>query len=92
MNPQDSSPNRFWYGQFEGYELRCQKRLKEDLGVEQDAVEMILNLRKQVVALQSHIYELETELAALKASLLLRLAHNQEIFYEATWIEVDFQE
>jgi len=92
MNPQDSSPNRFWYGQFEGYELRCQKRLKEDLGVEQDAAEMILNLRKQVVALQSHIYELETELAAHKASLLLRLARNREIYYEATWIEVEFQE
>jgi len=92
MNPEDSSPNRFWYGQFEGYESRCQKRLKKDLGVEQDAAEMILNLRRQVVGLQSHIYELETELSAIKGSLLLRLAHNREIYYEATWIEVEFQE
>jgi isopentenyldiphosphate isomerase len=92
MNPQDSSPNRFWYGQFEGYESRCQKRLKEDLGLEQDAAEMILNLRRQMVALQSHIYELETELVDLKSSLLLRLDHNRDIFYEATWIEVEFQE
>lgn len=91
-NPQDSSPNRFWYGQFEGYESRSQKRLKEDLGVEKDEAEIILNLRKQVVALQSQIYDLETELDAIKASLLLRLAHNREIYYEAIWIEVDFQE
>lgn len=47
-------------------------------------------LRSQVIALQSHIYELETELETLKASLLLRLAHNREIYHEATWIEVDF--
>lgn len=92
MNPQDSSPNRFWYGQFEGYESRCQKRLKENLGIEQDAAELILNLRRQVVALQSHIYELETELVDLKASLLLRLANNRDVFFEATWIEVEFQE
>ena len=92
MNPQDSSPNRFWYGQFDGYESRFQKRLKEDLGLEQDAAELILHLRRQVVALQSHIYELETELVDLKASLLLRLDQNRDIFYEATWIEVEFQE
>jgi len=92
MNPHDSSPDRFWYGQFDGYESRCQKRLKEDLGLEQDAAELILSLRRQMVALQSHIHELETELVDLKASQLLRLANNRDIFYEATWIEVEFQE
>jgi hypothetical protein len=55
MIPENPSPKKYWYGSYEGYELRCQLRLKKDLGVDEAAAEAILHLRRQVVELQSHI-------------------------------------
>ena len=34
---------------------RCCQRLKEDLGLDEEAVEVILNLRNQVTALQARL-------------------------------------
>jgi hypothetical protein len=42
--------------------------------------------------LQSHICQLEAELAAQYAGQKIRLARYREAWYEATWIEVEFQE
>ena len=92
MIPKNPSPNRYWYGPLEGYESRSQRRLQDDLGIDQAAAETILHLRNQVIALQSRISELETELAAQVASQHMRLSRFRENHYEATWIEVEFQE
>jgi hypothetical protein len=54
--------------------------------------ETILHLRNQVVALQSRIRELEAELTAQHANQNMRLARNREVYFDATWIEVEFQE
>ena len=67
MIPKNPSTNRYWYGPYEGYETRSQNRLREDLGIDEAAAETILHLRNQVVALQSRIRELETELNAQNA-------------------------
>ena len=56
------------------------------------AAETILHLRSQVVELQSHIRQLEAELTAHYDSQQLRLARYREVYYEATWIELEFQE
>jgi len=90
MNPQDSSPNKFWYGQFEGYELRCQQRLKEDLGIDEDSAEVILHLRNQVIALQSRLRELEAEVTTHKTNQHIRLACYREFLYEGSWIELEY--
>ncbi|MBE0698971.1 MAG: hypothetical protein IH586_18795 [Anaerolineaceae bacterium] len=48
----------------EGYEKRSQRRLQTDLVVDVAAAEAILHLRSQVIELQSHLRQLESELIA----------------------------
>jgi hypothetical protein len=91
MIPENPPPKKYWYGTYEGYELRCQLRLKKDLGVDEVAAEAILHLRSQVVELQSHIRQLEAELTAQNDSQQLRLARYREVYFEATWIDLEFQ-
>ena len=92
MIPENPSPNRYWYGRYEGYETRSQRRLQNDLGVDEAAAEAILHLRSQVIELQSHLRQLEAELNAQHANQQMRLARYRETYYEATWIELEFQE
>jgi hypothetical protein len=92
MNPENPSPKRYWYGPYEGYETRSQRRLQDDLGVDEAAAEAILHLRSQVIELQAQIRRLEAELTAQVASQHIRLARYREVYYEATWIELEFQE
>jgi hypothetical protein len=92
MIPVNSSPKRYWYGPYEGYESRSQRRLQDDLGVDESAAEAILHLRSQVIELQAHIRRLEGELSAQHVNQQLRLARYREVYYEATWIEMEFLE
>jgi hypothetical protein len=92
MIPENPSPKRYFYGPYEGYESRSQRRLQNDLGVDQAGAEAILHLRSQVIELQAHVRQLEAELTAQVASQQLRLARYREVYYEATWTELEFQE
>jgi len=92
MSSDNPSPRRYWYGPYEGYESRGQRRLQDDLGVDEAAAEAILRLRRQVIELQSHIRRLEAELTAQYASQHMRLARYREVYYEATWIELEYME
>ena len=86
------SPKRYWYGPYEGYETRSQRRLQNDLGIDVAAAEVVLRLRSQVIELQSHIRQLETELTAQYAGQHMRLARYRDVYYEANWIELEIQE
>jgi|GEM_PF-735277 hypothetical protein len=90
MSSDNPSPRRYWYGPYEGYESRGQRRLQDDLGVDEASAEAILRLRRQVIELQSHIRRLEAELTAQYASQHMRLARYREVYYEATWIELEY--
>ncbi len=92
MSPENPSPKRYWYGPYEGYESRTQRRLQDDLGVDEGAAEAILRLRSQVIELQAQVRQLEAVLTAQAASQHLRLAQYQLECYEATWIELEIQE
>ena len=92
MIPENPAPKRYWYGPYEGYESRGQRRLQDDLGVDEVAAEAILRLRRQVIELQAQVRQLEAELATQYASQNLRLTRYREVVYEATWIELEFQE
>lgn len=92
MIPENPSPPKYWYRPYEGYEARSQRRLQKDLGVDKAAAEAILHLRRQVIELQSHIHLLEAELTAQYESQHLRLDHFRETYYEAVWIELEFQD
>jgi len=92
MIPVNSSPKRYWYDPYEDYESRIKRRLQDDLGVDDAAAETIMRLRSQVIELQSQIRQLEAELAAQYASQHMRLSRYREVYFEATWIEVEVQE
>ncbi len=88
MIPENTSPKRYWYSSYEGYETRSQRRLQDDLGIDEAAAEMILRLRSQIIELQSHIRRLEAELTAQYAGQYMRLARYRDVYYETTWIEL----
>jgi hypothetical protein len=92
MNPKTPPTKRYWYGPYEGYELRSQRRLKDDLGVDEVAAEAILHLRSQVIELQGQIRQLEAELTDHLASKQLRLARNREAYYDAIWIDLEIKD
>jgi len=89
MIPENPPPKKYWYGPYQGYESRSQRRLKNDLGVDEAATDAILHLRRQVVELQSHIRQLEAELTTQVDSQHTRLVRYSEVYYEATWIELE---
>ena len=91
MTSENTSRKSYWYGQYEGYELRSQRRLQKDLGIDEAATETILHLRSQVIELQSHIRQLEAELTAQHAIQQARLVRYREVYYEATWIDLEIQ-
>ena len=92
MIPENIAEKKYWYGKYEGYELRIQRRLQNDLGVNEPAAETILSLRRQVIELQSRIRQVESELNAQQAGQQLRLTRYREVYYEATWIELEIKE
>jgi hypothetical protein len=92
MVPENTSPKRYWYDPYEDYESRSKRRLKDDLGVDEAAAETILRLRSQIIELQSRIRQLETELTIQNTIQHMRLAHYREVYFEATWIELEIQE
>lgn len=92
MKSENTFQKQFRYGPYEGYELRCQRRLQKDLGIDEAAAEAILRLRSQIIELQAHIRLLESKLTARDASQQLRLTRYRKVYYEATWIDLEIQE
>jgi hypothetical protein len=64
---------------------RCCQRLKEDLGLDEESVEVILNLRKQVTVLQARLHRLESTLEIYQTGHGSRLTSYRQVFYEADW-------
>ena len=92
MIPENPSTKHYRYGLYEGFETRSQRRLQDDLGLDETAAEAILRLRSQVIELQSQIRQMEAELELQTAGRQMRLASFREVYYEATWVELDFLE
>jgi hypothetical protein len=92
MIPENTSPKRYRYGRYDGYESRSQRRLQQDLGVNEPAAEVIVYLSSQVIELQSHIRQLEAELSIQYANQHMQLVHLREVYYEASWTELENQE
>jgi hypothetical protein len=61
--------------------LRCVRRLIEDLGLDQSAIEVILPMRQRLLALQAEVRRLEHELRAARRALRLN------DWIEAEWFE-----
>ena len=73
LNPKEAAFDRY-----------CQ-RLKEDLGLNDEAVEIIVNLRNQVMLLQTRVRTLETTLEIHQEGRRTRLTRYREVLQEADW-------
>ena len=73
LHPDDAAYDRYY------------QRLKEDLGVEDEAVEIIVNLRNQVMILQTRLRTLESTLEIHQVRHSTRLTRYREVFQEADW-------
>lgn len=63
----------------------CRHRLNEELGLDEESIEVIMNLRSQVIALQQRLRELESVLGTYQAGYNSRLIKYRQVFYEADW-------
>ena len=66
------------------FDRYCQ-RLKDDLGMDDEAVEIIVNLRNQVMILQTRLRTLESTLEIHQVRHTTRLTGYREVFQEADW-------
>ena len=73
LHPDDAAYDRYY------------QRLKEDLGVDEGAVEIIVNLRNQVMILQTRLRTLESTLEIHQVRHSTRLTRYREVFQEADW-------
>ena len=64
---------------------RCRQRLNEELGIDDESIEVILNLRSQIMALQERMRELESMLESYQAGHNSRLIKYRQVIYEADW-------
>lgn len=68
-------------------DARCRQRLNQDLGMDEESIEVIMNLRSQVLALQERMKELESMLETYRSGYNSRLIKYRKVFYEAEWQE-----
>jgi hypothetical protein len=68
---------------------RCRGRLKEDLGLDEEVVDVIMNLLDQVASLQARLHELESTVEIYQARYSSRLTRYRQVYYEAAWEEVE---
>lgn len=64
---------------------RCRQRLNKELGMDDDSIEIIMNLRSQVIALQKRLREMESMLESYQTGYNSRLIKYRQVFYEADW-------
>ncbi len=62
------------------------RRLREDLGINEEGIEVVLRLCRQVTDLQMQLQELEVELNRHRSRNARHMA-GYRFYYEATWRE-----
>jgi hypothetical protein len=68
---------------------RCMQRLKEDLDLDDEALEVILNLRNQVTVLQTRLKTMEADIKVYETNYGSRFTRYRQVYYEAEWEEAD---
>jgi hypothetical protein len=85
MNKQTETELRLIRRLTDELEARCRQRLNEELGVDEESIEVVMNLRHQVIALQDRLKELESALETYRSGYSSRLIKYRQVFYEADW-------
>ena len=76
---------RFVHLQTDELDERCRQRLNEELGIDDESIEVIMNLRSQVISLQQRMREVESMLETYQSGYNSRLIKYRQVFYEADW-------
>jgi DNA-binding transcriptional MerR regulator len=82
-NPQRPEGTRIHNPQLDEAEQRRARRLARDLGINPAGVQVVLHLRRQLVALQARVQQLESELKTEQARSQARFARYRQEFHEA---------
>ncbi len=72
-------------------EARRARRLQEQLGLDEDAIEIVLAMRRQLIEMQREMQALELELNRHRRRHAQRM-EGYRVYYEATWRELDPEE
>ena len=90
MNPNDSPERQGSRSAWNPSESdrRYRRRLREVLGINTAGIEVILRLRNQVIALQTRVRQLESEMTVWEAGHNTRLTQDRKACWEASWQEV----
>ncbi len=70
---------------------RRARRLREHLGLDEDAVEVVLYMHRQLIELQREMQAMELELSQYRHRHARRM-QGYRVYYEATWREIDSDE
>lgn len=84
MRKEESSV-RFVHIRMKELDERCRQRLHEELEMDEESIDVIMNLRSQVIALQERLREMEAMLEIYQTVHNSRLVKYREVFYEADW-------
>ena len=87
MNKETASVLRFIRLSASDSDERCRQRLHEALEIHDESIEVIMNLRSQVLALRERMKELESMLEMYQSRTNTRLIRYRQVFYEAEWEE-----
>ncbi len=71
---------------------RRRRRLREDLGLDAESVEIVMRLRSQLVVIQRLVLELQAELAVHRSGRHLRLTQHLLNSAEASWRDVVYED
>jgi hypothetical protein len=85
MKKEASLGMRFIRLQTDELDERCRQRLREELEMDEESIDVIMNLRSQVIALQQRMKELESMLETYQSGYNSRLIKYRHVFYEADW-------
>jgi hypothetical protein len=85
MNNKTETEVRFVRIRKDDLDERCRQRLNEALGIDEESIEVIMNLRSQVIALQERLRELEAIMETYQSGYNSRLIKYRQVFFEAEW-------
>jgi hypothetical protein len=68
-------------------ERAYRRRLRDALGINAAGLDVILHLRRQLLALQARVRQLEAELASRESGQQARLLQYRHACFEAVWRE-----
>lgn len=83
-------PRRFHNAEMDADQAdeRCHERLKEELELDDEAVEVIMSLRRQVILLQTRLRAMEFTLATYQIEYGADRKQASQEFLEASWEDI----